>query len=132
MVRNPSKRNYRKYYQEYYSINLDKDFEIHHIDYDRENNNISNLVALPKKLHHKLHCNRNELIMYFNGSKIRLEELQTFGCHNNSATIIDAIIGFYQAIKESIYYMGKKEIRDIEISCKLKSKENTNVRTKKI
>ena len=30
-------------------------FEIHHIDFNRENNDISNLVALPKKVHRDYH-----------------------------------------------------------------------------
>lgn len=33
---------------------------IHHIDENRENNNISNLQCLCKKFHQKLHCKRNK------------------------------------------------------------------------
>lgn len=33
------------------------DWDVHHIDFDKTNNNISNLLALPKDEHTKLHQN---------------------------------------------------------------------------
>ena len=53
--------NYRKKFKEYYGIEFSSDFEVHHIDLNRENNDISNLMILPKKLHHQYH-------MYLNGT----------------------------------------------------------------
>lgn len=50
--------DYRKYYAEYYGIEIPDGFDIHHIDGDRENNNIDNLIMLPSKLHHKYHMTR--------------------------------------------------------------------------
>jgi len=47
--------NYRKFYQEELGIILDKSYHVHHIDGNRQNNDIVNLVALPKKLHLKYH-----------------------------------------------------------------------------
>lgn len=47
--------DYRKLYKNYYGIDFDKNYEIHHIDLNHENNEISNLVLLPKKLHRKYH-----------------------------------------------------------------------------
>lgn len=47
--------NYRELYSQAYGITWDKDLEIHHIDGDRENNDLSNLVLLPSDLHHWLH-----------------------------------------------------------------------------
>lgn len=47
--------NYRKFYQEQTKTKLPKNFEVHHIDLNRENNDITNLVAIPKKLHQELH-----------------------------------------------------------------------------
>ena len=44
--------NYRKFYAEYYGIKWDpKKFQVHHIDGDRSNNSIENLVLLPTELH---------------------------------------------------------------------------------
>jgi len=49
-------KDYRKYYAKYYGIKWDtKAFDVHHIDRDRENNDIRNLVLLPKSLHSELH-----------------------------------------------------------------------------
>ena len=47
--------NYRKLYEDYYKIEIPKGFDIHHIDADRKNNNINNLIMLPSKLHKALH-----------------------------------------------------------------------------
>jgi len=47
--------NYRKLYEEYHNLKIPKDWDIHHIDADRENNKIDNLIMLPSKLHQALH-----------------------------------------------------------------------------
>lgn len=48
-------KNYRKMFKKYYGIEFDDKYEIHHIDLNHENNDISNLMILPKKLHHQYH-----------------------------------------------------------------------------
>ncbi len=47
--------NYRNKFKRYYGINFSSDYVVHHIDLDRENNDINNLMLLPKKLHAKYH-----------------------------------------------------------------------------
>lgn len=47
--------HYRKFFEEYYEIEIPEGFEIHHADCNRENNDINNLVMLPKDLHRKYH-----------------------------------------------------------------------------
>lgn len=48
--------NYRKFYFEQVGKKYSsKTFDIHHINLNREDNRIDNLVALPKKLHHQYH-----------------------------------------------------------------------------
>lgn len=48
--------NYIKLYERTFGITWDhKKYEIHHIDGNRDNNNIQNLVLLPKELHRDLH-----------------------------------------------------------------------------
>lgn len=51
--------NYRKFYEEQTKKKLPSNFHVHHIDQDRGNNNMNNLVALPSKLHHQLHYSWN-------------------------------------------------------------------------
>ena len=50
-------KNYIKIYsQALDGLVWDKNlYEIHHIDFNRNNNNFNNLVLLPKKLHHQFH-----------------------------------------------------------------------------
>lgn len=50
-----TKTNYRKIYEKACDIKIPKKYIIHHIDFDRTNNNISNLVMLPNSLHTKYH-----------------------------------------------------------------------------
>lgn len=53
--------NYRKKYKEYYGIEFDETFDIHHIDFNHDNNDIDNLILLPKKLHSDYHKCLNDL-----------------------------------------------------------------------
>jgi hypothetical protein len=43
--------DYRKFYEEKTGEEIPEGFEVHHLDFDRENNNIKNLVALPSAIH---------------------------------------------------------------------------------
>ena len=47
--------NYRKLYEDKFGIKIPKNYDIHHIDADRNNNEIENLIMLPSKLHRALH-----------------------------------------------------------------------------
>lgn len=53
--------NYRKKFEQHYGIKLSKEYEVHHIDLDRNNNDISNLLILPKKLHKEYHACLNSI-----------------------------------------------------------------------
>lgn len=48
-------KQYRNYFKSYYNLNFSKDYEVHHIDLNHNNNDITNLMLLPKKLHNKYH-----------------------------------------------------------------------------
>ena len=49
--------DYRKFYADFFGISWDrKKYQIHHIDGDRTNNKISNLILLPTELHKELHA----------------------------------------------------------------------------
>ena len=56
--------NYRLKYKKHYNIDFDRNYDVHHIDFNRENNNISNLLLLPKILHSKYHAYKQEFEMY--------------------------------------------------------------------
>lgn len=47
--------DYRKYYEQYYGIKIPAQYDIHHMDLNRDNNSIDNLLLLPKDVHHRYH-----------------------------------------------------------------------------
>lgn len=47
--------NYRKLYEKELNTKIPKGFDIHHIDFNHDNNEMENLLMLPKALHQKLH-----------------------------------------------------------------------------
>lgn len=47
--------NYRKFYKDKLKIEFDNNYEIHHINGDRKDNDINNLLLLPKILHEQYH-----------------------------------------------------------------------------
>lgn len=48
-------KDYRKQLKEYYGIEFSDDYDIHHIDLNHQNNNIGNLMILPKDIHQEYH-----------------------------------------------------------------------------
>lgn len=81
-------KDYRDLYKSYFSIDFTKDYVVHHIDGDRTNNNINNLVLLPRKLHNKYHFQKsivesNEIPtlisgLVFDGNKYYINTLKSF------------------------------------------------------
>lgn len=63
--------NYRKKFKEHYGIDFGSDFEVHHIDLDHSNNDIDNLMLLPKKLHHQYHVSLSAF--RYGGTKVRFD-----------------------------------------------------------
>lgn len=53
--------HYRIKYKKHFGIEFDENFEVHHIDLDRKNNDIDNLVLLPKELHEQYHSIINSI-----------------------------------------------------------------------
>lgn len=61
MGRKRKNSNYRQLYKDYYGIDFDESMVVHHIDFDRTNNRIENLLLMPKELHAKYHWNLTDL-----------------------------------------------------------------------
>lgn len=51
----PMYEDYREKYKQYFGMDFSNNYEVHHIDFNRENNAISNLVLLPRTLHREYH-----------------------------------------------------------------------------
>ena len=55
-MKNPLElKDYRKKFKRYYGLEFGKDYQIHHIDLNHNNNDINNLMIIPKELHEKYH-----------------------------------------------------------------------------
>lgn len=103
--------NYRKYYCEYHRVEIPIDYDIHHIDYNHKNNDINNLVALPKELHKKLHDTLYEYQVIKLHSNITLDDI---GLHSgkecNRTKFIQALQKYVNVIEECVPYMNKVEL----------------------
>ena len=54
--------DYRALYKQHYHIDFGDEYVVHHIDGDRENNAIGNLVLLPYSLHARYHMQKNSVL----------------------------------------------------------------------
>lgn len=60
--------NYREFYQEHYGITIPDGFDVHHINKDRMDNRIENLLLLPSSIHQSLHIVDNSITRGFMGN----------------------------------------------------------------
>lgn len=106
-------KNYREKYKRYYGIEFGKEYAIHHIDFDRQNNDIGNLLLLPVELHQRYHfyltalCGAN----WKNGQLAIDTKLSVFGllpCNND-----DYLTGFVETVKECKKWVQYKESLDM-------------------
>ena len=95
--RHTEMENYKKVFKEATGIKYwdSKKYEIHHIDRDRENNNIRNLLLVPKKLHTKIHALQCKLCGYTD--IINIDRLDIF--------IVREEINEYINCKEDLHYL---------------------------
>jgi hypothetical protein len=56
-------KNYREKYKRHYNIDFGSEYVVHHIDENRQNNDISNLLLLPRDLHSKYHTYKLQHMM---------------------------------------------------------------------
>ena len=61
MGRRKKRVDYRQLYKDYFGIDFGSDMVVHHIDFDRTNNDIDNLLLMPRELHAKYHMHVSQL-----------------------------------------------------------------------
>ena len=109
-------KNYREKYKRYYGIEFGKDYEIHHIDLNHDNNDIDNLVLLPKELHRKYHFYLNavrkikggESYMCMFDARISVNILNTKSYGRN------AICNLVSVLNKCSYWYDKKAKADMQ------------------
>lgn len=82
--------NYIKIYKQHLNINWDaKKYQIHHIDGNRKNNDILNLVLLPKTLHQKLHSTKSKITVEVYENVLNLENFSFMFCFDDIVDYLD-------------------------------------------
>lgn len=95
--------NYREKYKAYYGIDFDENFDVHHIDLDRGNNDIDNLILLPKFLHEQYHKCLTEISGITDISKLKIINVKN-GCQFEH----DALLRFCYVMSEIDVWKFKK------------------------
>ena len=103
-------KNYRKYYEAQTGVKIPDGFHIHHIDHDRDNNTIENLVALPEELHTKYHNLRKKYSLL-----IEYNLLDIPNTSNKAKTLVhytrmnNSINDFIKCLDHICYWMEVRE-----------------------
>lgn len=88
--------DYRKIYFDSTGVEIPKNYEIHHIDFDRSNNTIQNLVALPTDIHRLYH----QLEMWYSNYVIK-DKLITFTVNspNQNDINLESLVSYKRCVK---------------------------------
>lgn len=90
--------NYRKFYKNYYSIDFGPDMVVHHIDEDRENNEIYNLLLLPSELHQRWHSIKRKC-----KSMQEIETItESFSMRSGSYRVAMSYLREYEKVREDV------------------------------
>lgn len=103
--RKGTKWNYRDFYQDVMQIKLPSDFHVHHINERRGDNDLNNLVALPRELHERYHNLKND-IHFINGD-FQLGAIPYYEINN--------IIDFFTCYRECMEWIDKRNYHAFEI-----------------
>lgn len=106
-------KDYRKLYKEYYGIEFGKEFAIHHIDGNRNNNEISNLLLLPLSLHSKYHAYKFE---FESCCEYKLECGLTYGDMMARSLQLFYFDRLYSVLQEINFWIEQKQLADMKIS----------------
>lgn len=105
--------NYRKIYEMTLMEKIPKNFEIHHIDLNHNNNDIKNLIAIPKSLHQNFHKCINDIERERIKCDFEFEDLYKVG-GNYALTwcvITQTMENYLLYAKEIHSYIVKKELK---------------------
>lgn len=83
-------KDYRLKYKRYYGIEFGNNYVVHHIDFNRSNNDISNLLLLPKELHEKYHTVINAITI--NPNKPKADGFVDLRLSNNNITYYNVMM----------------------------------------
>jgi len=116
-----TKHNYREKYLEYFGLENNPKFQVHHLDLNRDNNNIYNLVLLPKTVHKRFH-------FFIAGFKTREKGIITLDLSNpfESMLEIETCAKVLPILKEIKKWENIRDLQIMEIQSQEKNKEVGN------
>lgn len=98
---------YRKFYADYYGIKFGREYSVHHIDGNRKNNDIKNLLLLPSNLHNRYHFYKNIIDSWDRDT--RLSSLYS------NVYMMEAIKRFHDVCNECFLYYRMKVNLDMGV-----------------
>ena len=119
--------NYRQYYKDYYGIDFSDEYEIHHIDFNHKNNEINNLVLLPKKLHRQYHYLLNIINSFKDKSSLTFNVKIQGNRINADNYKIDIIEKFIPVLNMCNKWYDKKYFLDMQKQLKEFNEEENDV-----
>ena len=102
--------DYRKLYENYYNVKLSSSWDIHHIDFNHSNNDICNLVALPKELHHKLHTSYDEYLKSIQNYSLTDIRLYSGRCSSHTY-FMEQLTNYLNVLAECVPFMNNIDLR---------------------
>ena len=92
-------KGYRLKYKRYYDIDFGSDYIVHHIDFNRSNNSIDNLLLLPKELHTKYHYYLQMFdVINWKSGRVSIDTILQL--NRNPYCSLDDLIDFLNVLKE--------------------------------
>lgn len=104
-VNKATKNTYRKYYKSYYKIDFGSDMVVHHIDFDRDNNDISNLLLIPRTLHSEYH----EIVRELKQHNIRIDNIMLNRGVSHASFDISFLENYVSVLNEMLFWIKEKD-----------------------
>jgi len=96
----------RKYYEKTLNVKVPKDFDVHHIDCNNKNNDIRNLVAIPKIVHSRYHKAKNGFNSEISEGYINLS---FNSCNNGLRYYLNVIEEMDLSLRECFNYISYRD-----------------------
>lgn len=102
----------RKLYKKHYGMDFGSSYDIHHIDLNKNNNDISNLLLLPQELHRRFHWYYMQIVAL---DTHRRAFPETLGESQQLKKCGENFRGFGETLCQMAEWAAKKELADMEI-----------------
>lgn len=108
--------NYRQLFKKYYGLEFGNNYQIHHIDFNHENDDISNLLLLPRWIHKEYHEAIKDLPRLTNYPLVGTISLRPIGWANADTNYErECIRRFWKALDACRDWVDYKRYLDGEI-----------------